>query len=157
MSSKAMQLFFDALCAVRFLHSHGWLHGDIKPANIGIDGNKAVLLDLGSAIHLSPGNKEPPIPGRGGTIWYLAPERELHSYDKLVDMWAMGVIGYELSYGYHPLKLKYNPWRRGSQYEQLRPDFQRMYAEAMRHLRRSEVDEDGAPSSLSKSLFVILD
>lgn len=142
MSTKATELFFDALCGINFLHKHNWLHGDIKPANIGIEGNRAVLLDIGGAMHIPPGHKAQSNPGRGGTIWYLAPEREMRNYDKLVDIWALGIIGYELSYGYHPLKLKLNPWRRGPQYEALRPDYQHMYNDAMRHLQESLDESD---------------
>jgi hypothetical protein len=56
----------------------------------------------------------------------------------------MGIIGYELSYGYHPWKLKCNPWRRGSQFEAFRPDFQSMYEEAMEHLYQNHhgVEDD---------------
>ena len=147
-AKRALELFYDALRGVHFLHANNWLHGDIKPANIGIDGNKAVLLDLGSAAELSPGSKIASTPGRGGTIWYLAPEREMTSYDMLVDIWAMGIIGYELSYGYHPWKLKCNAWRRGAQFEAFRPDFHTMYEEAMEHLYQDYQDaEGGAPIS----------
>jgi serine/threonine protein kinase len=138
LSEQAVQLFYDALQGVHFLHTHFWMHGDIKPANIGIDGNKAVLLDLGSAIQLNPGLKVQATPGQGGTIWYLAPERELRPYDHAVDMWAMGIIGYELLFGYHPWKFKYNPWRRGPAYEPLRTEFQNKYQEAMERLRNCD-------------------
>lgn len=135
---QAMQLFHDALKGLHFLHSHGWLHGDIKPANIGIIGARAVLLDIGTAIQLRPHALVPPTPGGGGTIWYLAPEREMQHYNYLVDVWSMGVIGYELTYGYHPWKLSKNPWRPGKEHESLRPVFHAKYREASHRLDRDK-------------------
>ncbi len=72
-----MHLFLDALKGVRFLHENNWLHGDLKPANIGIYGDRAVLLDLGGTKPFSATKKVPHTPGVGGTIVYLAPEQEL--------------------------------------------------------------------------------
>ncbi|WEW59610.1 hypothetical protein PRK78_005087 [Emydomyces testavorans] len=48
-------LFREALLGVNFLHSHGWIHADLKPENIGVrrrDPPQVVLLDLGSAIKI---------------------------------------------------------------------------------------------------------
>jgi serine/threonine protein kinase len=154
MKIKALQLFYDALLGLDFLHSHGWLHGDIKPANIGIDGRRAVLLDIGGAVKLGPGEKVAPTPGRGGTVWYLAPERELQPYDKLVDVWAMGVIGYELTFGHHPWKSQYNPWKPGK-YEKLRPGFHDSYIEAMERLVESQ-QSDQQTSQVSELLTEML-
>jgi protein kinase-like protein len=154
MKDKALLLFYDALQGLNFLHSHYWLHGDIKPANIGIDGHRAVLLDIGGAVLRRPGEKVPPTPGRGGTVWYLAPERELQPYDKLVDVWAMGVIGYELSFGHHPWKSQYNPWRPGK-YEKLRPGFHDNYIEAMERLIESQ-QSDQRTAGVSELLTEML-
>ncbi|KAM5448274.1 hypothetical protein McanCB49686_007235 [Microsporum canis] len=107
-------LFYDALIGLNFLHSNNWVHGDIKPGNIRIlDGNtpRVVLLDFGGAVHLTPERQLPATPGRGGTVNYLAPERELQNHDHSIDVWSMGIIGFELLYGYRPWKIAVNPWR----------------------------------------------
>lgn len=133
MTMVAATLFRDALLGLQFLHTHEWLHGDVKPQNIGIVGTppRAVLLDLGSAIQADSKSHISATPGRGGTVHYLAPEREMQGYDHLADIWGMGVIGYELTYGHHPWQFAINPWRPGKSHEQLRQPFNLKYEKAM--------------------------
>ncbi|KAI9737400.1 MAG: hypothetical protein M1834_009554 [Cirrosporium novae-zelandiae] len=143
-----MKLFHDALQGVHFLHSHGWIHGDLKPGNIGINGARAILLDIGGAMQLHSGTLVPPTPGHGGTLWYLAPEREMQGYNCLVDVWAMGIIGYELACGNHPWKFFINPWRSGADSESLRPTFHAMYRESIDRIRRSKAKRTSQISEL---------
>jgi serine/threonine protein kinase len=43
-------MFYNALCALKFIHKAGIIHRDIKPANMLIDRNCNVLLcDFGLA------------------------------------------------------------------------------------------------------------
>ena len=129
MSIEAATIFRDALLGLEFLHNNGWLHRDIKPCNIGIlpsNPPRAILLDIGQAIFLKD-KLLPSTPGYGGTVHYLAPEREMSEYNHLVDVWSMAIIGFQLTYGYHPFMFAVNPWRPGETYERLRPDFQRKY------------------------------
>ncbi len=128
-----MEFLYDALKGVDFLHRHGWLHGDLKPANIGIYNGRAVLLDLDGAVQLGVGEKLHKTPGSGGTIGYLAPEREMESYDQSADVWSMAVLGFELLLGYHPWMFKINPWR--DEYAKHRPEFHEKYEATMRKLR----------------------
>lgn len=133
MSKEAAIIFRDALLGLEFLHINGWLHRDIKPQNIGVipsNPPRAVLLDIGQAAFLK-NNLLEGLPGNGGTINYLAPEREMSAYDHGVDVWSMGIIGFELSYGRHPFRFAVNPWRPGQYYECLRPSFQQQYGEAI--------------------------
>lgn len=139
MSIEAAQVFRDALLGVGILHNQRWLHSDLKPANIGIIGSppRAVLLDVGQASYLAPGATLDAKPGCGGTRNYLAPERELEAHDHLVDIWSLGVIGYELTYGYHPWRFALNPWRDDKkECGELRPLFHQSYQEAMDILAR---------------------
>ncbi len=46
------------------------------------------------------------------------------------DMWPMGCIGFQLTYGYHPFKFAANPWRPG-EYEAMQPVFHQRYQEAV--------------------------
>ncbi|KAL8407616.1 hypothetical protein RB594_006442 [Gaeumannomyces avenae] len=121
------------------LHAHGYLHGDLKPPNIGLLGTppRPVLLDTGGAERLELGFTLKPTPGHGGTIGYIAPEREMEEYDHSVDIWSLGVIGYELTYGHHPWKLACNPWHDDvKKSEDLRPAFHKKYQDAMDRLAR---------------------
>lgn len=131
---EAAGAFYTALKALKVKHDNHWLHGDLKLANIGIIGHppRGVLLDLASARHLLPGSKLKPTPGDGGTVGYLAPEREIQEHDHSIDIWAMGVIGYELMYGTHPWKLAVNPWRDNRpECEKLRPRFSQLYKDVI--------------------------
>ena len=125
--------FRSALRGLKVLHDKSFLHRDLKPANIGFFDKKwqSVILDVGSCRHVPKGEFLESTPGSIGTIGYLAPETEMGKYDHSVDIWAMGIILFELTYGYHPWKLAINPWRAGKENEKLRPGFERSYQEAV--------------------------
>lgn len=127
-------IFRDVLLGLEFLHKNGWLHRDIKPQNIGVtlgSPPRAVILDVGQAEVLALGIKLQATPGQGGTLGYLAPEREMSHYDHGADIWPMGVIAIELTYGRHPFRFAINPWRPGEQHEEIRPAFHQRYQAAV--------------------------
>ncbi|KAI5865840.1 kinase-like domain-containing protein [Durotheca rogersii] len=125
MAIEAAAIFRQALLGLKFMHDNGWVHGNIKPSNIGVvSRGRAVLLDLGQAQYLGSDDMSPARPGIGGTLNYLAPEREMIGYDHSADIWSMGCIGFLLTYGYHPFTYPLNPWRPGDQYTAVRPLFQ---------------------------------
>ncbi|CAM9806543.1 unnamed protein product [Ectocarpus sp. 8 AP-2014] len=96
----------QVVSAVEFLHSKGIVHRDVKPANILVLSNKVLLADFGLAKQLPKGNPGLLV-GACGTKPYLAPElvRDV-PYDAAVDMWAVGVVTYELLHGYTPFSPK---------------------------------------------------
>ena len=84
--------------AMEQLHSRGIIHRDLKPANILLADNDHVkITDLGLALNDgSPQWKEKSV---AGTRQYMAPEQvlgEVHRIDGRTDIWAFGVITYEL-------------------------------------------------------------
>src|SRR5215469_8803131 len=100
-------------------HSLGIFHRDLKPANaILTDGGLVKILDFGLARRLNPEEAEfdpskssrrktGPIAAtytaRGGTIAYMAPEQFVTGQSSVQsDLWALGVILYELASGRHP-------------------------------------------------------
>jgi serine/threonine protein kinase len=88
-----------------------------------------------TVLELAANDTLSPTPGSSGTISYLAPERELLPYDHAVDVWAAGVVGYELLYGYHLWQRSSNPWRLGG--EEHVPWFKQMYESGCNELSHS--------------------
>ncbi|KAF9729841.1 hypothetical protein PMIN01_11774 [Paraphaeosphaeria minitans] len=133
MTVDAATAFRSALLGLKVLHDKDWLHRDLKPPNIGLFDKSlhSVLLDVGTSRHIRRGTMLQPRPGTLGTIGYIAPELELKEYDHSIDIWAMGIILFELTYNYHPWKLAINPWRAGEKNEKLRADFQKSYQGAI--------------------------
>jgi serine/threonine protein kinase len=76
------------------LHAHGWVHGDVNPANILLGRRGAVLCDLGVARRTGEAG-----PVRG-TAAYMAPEQvKGERWTTAVDVFALGVVVWELSAG----------------------------------------------------------
>ena len=96
--------------ALSAAHERGIVHRDLKPENIirGVDGQIKVL-DFGLAQSASP--REAPTQTRLtavgsalGTPGYMAPEQLSGAeVDARADVWAFGVVAWELATGEHPL------------------------------------------------------
>jgi tRNA A-37 threonylcarbamoyl transferase component Bud32 len=97
--------------ALDFAHEKGYVHRDLKPSNImlrrgkDIEVKEAILMDFGVARTLATVTR---LTGTGalGTIDYMAPEQilEAKEVDKRADIYALGVIVYELLTGERPFK-----------------------------------------------------
>lgn len=94
-------------------HEHGVAHRDLKPGNLMIDHTGAIrILDFGLAVLSDIGSKKDPdgtvtsdpfANKIAGTLLYMAPEQLLgQETDTRVDIFAFGVIMYELITDKHP-------------------------------------------------------
>jgi serine/threonine-protein kinase len=107
-----LRLFLDVLAAVTHAHNNLILHRDLKPANILVTAEGHVrLLDFGIAKVLEDGSAGtlPPteVGDRALTPDYAAPEQILgEPLTVAADVYALGVVLYELLTGSRPYKLK---------------------------------------------------
>lgn len=130
----------DILHGLNFLHSNCWIHGDIKPNNIGVrswdkDRASIVLLDLDDATY-APDGYIPAKPGTGGTIGWLSPEREMTGFTATADVWAVGVIALWLLRGNHPWLPRVNPWRSDLGNERDQQKFHDKYNQGVAYARQ---------------------
>src|SRR5262245_33496050 len=101
-------------------HRAGIVHRDLKPANIMLTKAGAKLLDFGlaklrgSAVPISmtaieqattSGGTKPATGTILGTVHYMAPEQvEGRDADARSDIWALGVVAYEMATGTRPFE-----------------------------------------------------
>lgn len=111
---RRLELFVLICDAVQFAHSNNIAHRDLKPANILVEFGpdrtpRPVVIDFGVARSMVEG-----LVGRDhhtrtytpmGTLEYMSPEQVLPrgtAVDNLSDVYALGVILYELLVGFAP-------------------------------------------------------
>ena len=107
--SRALRILHEVTDALAYAHKQGIIHRDIKPENILIQDGHAVLADFGIAAALSADGQEGEgrLTGTGmslGTVGYMAPEQALgeRTVDARADIYAVGVVGYEIFAGAPP-------------------------------------------------------
>jgi eukaryotic-like serine/threonine-protein kinase len=104
---EAVKVLIEVTDALAYAHSQGVVHRDIKPENILLSGRHALVTDFGVAKAVSEATGRQALTTAGvalGTPAYMAPEQaagEPH-IDQRVDIYALGVLGYELVSGRPP-------------------------------------------------------
>ena len=88
--------------SIKFLHSNKIIHRDIKLENFLLKNNSIIkLIDFGCCALLT--DEEPKRLSTCGTHLYMSPELiNSQPYDYCVDIWALGVLFFELLHGYSP-------------------------------------------------------
>jgi len=107
---RTANIVFQACLGLAVAHKAGIVHRDIKPENLFIadagDGNDLVkILDFGIAKLRSPDASVATASGMMiGTFFYMSPEqvRDAAKVDPRTDVWALGVVLYELLTGKKP-------------------------------------------------------
>ncbi len=112
---QRLELVAKIADAVQYAHMKGVIHRDLKPGNILVDKTgQPKILDFGIA-RLTDADVRPTTfqTHEGqllGTIYYMSPEQvtgDPHGIDTRCDIYALGVIGYEMLSGHLPHDLQH--------------------------------------------------
>jgi serine/threonine-protein kinase len=106
---EVRRILLDVADALAHAHEAGIVHRDIKPDNVFLVGKSALVSDFGVSKALAPGVQATPVTGVGitlGTPGYMSPEQASGdpSLDHRADVYAVGVLGYELLSGKRPFE-----------------------------------------------------
>ena len=94
--------FLDGIArGLSYLHERGIVHRDLKPANIFYDDGYVKIGDYGLSKHISVSAHSGQTVSVG-TVHYMAPEIGSGSYSKAIDVYALGVMLYEMITGKLP-------------------------------------------------------
>ena len=108
---ERVSILRDVARALAYAHGEGVVHRDIKPENVLLSHGTAVVTDFGiakaiSAARTQDGSGAVTLTQAGGAIGtpaYMAPEQAVgDAVDHRTDLYAWGVMAYELLSGAHP-------------------------------------------------------
>jgi len=86
-----------------YLHDHGIVHRDLKPGNIFEDEGCVKIGDYGLSKFISCSRRSGQTESVG-TFHYMAPEIGKGAYGKEIDIYALGIVLYEMVTGHVPFE-----------------------------------------------------
>lgn len=104
---EVVRILYHVSEALEYAHGEGVVHRDIKPANVLRSGSYYLITDFGVAKALNAAMPSSGMTSTGmavGTPAYMAPEQLAgdSAADHRIDIYALGLMGYELLYGKSP-------------------------------------------------------
>jgi TolB-like protein/tetratricopeptide (TPR) repeat protein/tRNA A-37 threonylcarbamoyl transferase component Bud32 len=117
---ECVAILRDVARALAYAHSEGVVHRDIKPENVLLSHGAAMVTDFGIAKALTAsrtqdGTASATLTQAGGSIGtpaYMAPEQAVgEAVDNRTDLYAWGVMAYEMLSGGHPFGRHSTPQR----------------------------------------------
>jgi hypothetical protein len=100
---EALAWIHGIAAGVAYLHDHGIVHRDLKPGNIFVDEGIVKIGDYGLSKFISCSRRSGQT-GSVGTVHYMAPEVANGRYGKEIDIYALGIILYEMLTGHVPFE-----------------------------------------------------
>lgn len=92
-----VRLLVQVLLALKYLHRREMIHRDLKPGNVLVFNGVVKVLDFGLSMDVNQAT------GTVGTLAYMPPEVLFgHPAGRASDLYAVGVMAYELMAGRHP-------------------------------------------------------
>ena len=101
--ADAMDWIQGIAAGVGYLHDHGIVHRDLKPGNIFRDDGQIKVGDYGLSKFISCSRRSGQTESIG-TVHYMAPEVSNGRYGKEIDIYALGIILYEVLTGHVPFE-----------------------------------------------------
>ncbi|HEY6109243.1 MAG TPA: protein kinase [Gemmatimonadales bacterium] len=100
----ALRVLIQVTDALAHAHAHGVVHRDIKPDNVLLSDRHALVTDFGVAKAVAGADNLTAVGVTLGTPAYMAPEQAAGdpNLDQRTDVYAVGVLGYELLTGRPP-------------------------------------------------------
>ena len=100
---EALNWFYGISTGVAYLHDHGIVHRDLKPGNIFSDEGLVKIGDYGLSKFIACSRRSGQTESVG-TVHYMAPEVANGRYGKEIDIYALGIILYEMLTGRVPFE-----------------------------------------------------
>ena len=110
--AEGLSILKDVGRALAYAHEHGVVHRDVKPDNVMLSGDAAVVTDFGiakavsAALAAAPGATLTQTGSSVGTPAYIAPEQATGdpSTDHRADIYSFGCLAYAVLTGHPPFR-----------------------------------------------------
>jgi serine/threonine-protein kinase len=162
----AREILHGVASALAAAHAQGIVHRDVRPANVLWDEerNQALLADFGIAALLATSGEDSTRLTKTGQMLgdprYLSPEQLLdQDLTELADMYAFGILGYEIYTAQGPYEAKTNTqWitahlsGKPRDLGQLRPDVDATIADLLRRCLNREPNHRPSAAAVASAL-----
>ena len=102
-TAELLSWFAGVVAGVAYLHDKGVVHRDLKPGNIFSDEGLVKIGDYGLSKFISASRRSGQTESVG-TVHYMAPEVSNGRYGKEIDIYALGIMLYEMLTGRVPFE-----------------------------------------------------